>query len=190
MQGFGTGIVPDGCGFTLHNRGLNFSLEAGHPNVAGPRKRPYHTIIPGLATRETDGSLYCTFGNMGGFMQPQGHVQLIRNLVDFGLDPQRALDAPRWFVQDVDKYQVTSSVGLSSVLLERGYGGEHDGGPVGDSGETVMNALIERGHAVKMGDGYKREIYGRGQIIVRDPATGILSAGSDPRADGCAIPVL
>lgn len=117
-------------------------------------------------------------------------MQLIRNMVDFGLDPQSALDAPRWFVQDVDNYQVTSAVGLSKVLLERGYGGEHDGGPAGDSGQTVMDALIARGHIVEMADGFKRETYGRGQIIVRDPVTGSLCAGSDPRADGCAIPVV
>lgn len=164
--GFGTGIVPKGFGFTLQNRGHNFSLDPNHPNRLEPRKRPYHTIIPAMVTRE-DGSLYASYGVMGGFMQPQGHVQVLSALVDDGLDPQSALDLPRFCI-DVEEAG-------GRVALEEGISSD------------VISSLEKMGHPVYLVSGYDRSLFGRGQVILRDAATGVLSAGSDPRADGCAM---
>lgn len=162
-MGFGTGIEPAGCGFTLQNRGLGFSLEAGHPNALAPGKRPYHTIIPGLITR-ADGSLYGPFGVMGGFMQPQGHLQVVVGMLRDGLDPQQALNAPR--------FCLPSGLASSGVSLEPG---------------LDAAALETLGHDVSVVTGPGRALFGRGQIIRHDGPTTL--AGSDPRADGTAIGV-
>ena len=120
-------------------------------------------------------------------MQPQGHIQVIRNLIDFGLDAQAALDAPRWYIHGVGKNQDSSDVKESSIELEDRYGGLGDGGF--DGGETTALELIKKGHNIaKVAVGSDRSIFGRGQIITRDFA-GVLCGGSDPRADGCAIPL-
>jgi gamma-glutamyltranspeptidase/glutathione hydrolase len=163
--GFGTGIVPEGTGFSLQNRGHNFILDPIHPNALAPRKRPYHTIIPGLITR-ADGSLFGPFGVMGGFMQPQGHAQVVIGMLDDGLDPQAALDRPR-------------------VCLEPGQTDGRVGVEQGVPPESAA-ALAGMGHEVFLVSGYERAMFGRGQIIRRDP-DGVLWGGSDPRADGCAM---
>jgi gamma-glutamyltranspeptidase/glutathione hydrolase len=164
--GFGTGIVPKGFGFTLHNRGHNFRLDPGHPNVLEPGKRPYHTIIPAMVTREDD-SLYASYGVMGGFMQPQGHVQVLSALVDHGLDPQSALDLPRFCI-DVEEAG-------GRVALEEGIPSD------------VMKELQAMGHPIYPVSGYSRSVFGRGQVIVREADSGVLCGGSDSRADGCAM---
>ncbi len=170
-MGFGTGIVPKGWGFTLQNRGHNFSLDPDHPNRLEPNKRPYHTIIPGLITR-ADGSLFGPFGVMGGFMQPQGHLQVGLGLLVDGLDPQSVLDLPRFCI-DVD-----SGEQGGAVLLEEGI-------PWRTAAE-----LAALGHPVRPVSGWGRATFGRGQIILRDSASGTLTGGSDPRADGLAMTFL
>ncbi len=165
-MGFGTGIVPRGYGFSLQNRGHNFSLQKGHANALAPGKRPYHTIIPGMLTNAEDGRLFGVFGVMGGFMQPQGHVQILRAILDDGLDPQQALERPRFCV-DADKDN-------STVLTEEGMP------------EEVADGLRAIGHPVRQVSGMARAVFGRGQIILRDGAGGKWIGGSDPRADGCA----
>ena len=166
-MGFGTGIVPPGWGFTLQNRGHNFSLEPGHPNVIAPGKRPYHTIIPAMITDSQTGDLYASYGVMGGFMQPQGHMQVLVGLVDDELDPQAALDRARFCIQD--------GPAGGTVALEEGIPLE------------VMADLAGMGHPVTPITGKRRSLFGRGQVILRDAQTGVLCAGSDPRADGCAM---
>jgi gamma-glutamyltranspeptidase/glutathione hydrolase len=162
---FGTGIVPGGWGFALQNRGHNFSLDPRHPNVLAPNKRPYHTIIPGLMTRE-DGSLHGPFGVMGGFMQPQGHVQVVIAMIDDAARPQAALDRPRLCLAPFP---------ARSVALE-------DGVP-----PATVQALRDRGHKISAGvSGFDRSLFGRGQIILREPG-GELVGGSDPRADGYTV---
>ena len=171
-MGFGTGIVPKGWGFSLQNRGHNFSLDPTHPNALKPGKRPYHTIIPGMITidrglRTTDGQLFASFGVMGGFMQPQGHLQVVSGLIDDNLDPQSALDRPRFIIKD--------GTAGGEIGLEEGISPE------------VIDQLGRMGHDVEKIGGYARAIFGRGQIILRDSASGALWGGSDPRADGCAM---
>jgi gamma-glutamyltranspeptidase/glutathione hydrolase len=158
-QGFGSGVVIPETGIALQNRGACFTLEPGHPNEAAGGKRPYHTIIPAFLTRE--GQAVGPFGVMGGFMQPQGHTQVVTGTVDYELNPQAVLDAPRW--------QVTGGLG---VELEWG------------TPAHIVRALAARGHQVRVP--VERGGFGRGQIIWRLDE-GVLVAGSDPRADGAAI---
>jgi gamma-glutamyltranspeptidase/glutathione hydrolase len=165
-MGFGTGIVPSGFGFSLQNRGHNFSLQKGHPNQLEAHKRPYHTIIPAMATDPNSNQLVGPFGVMGGFMQPQGHLQVAFNLFLDQMDPQTALDLPR--------FCILPESSSSEIALEEGI-------PI-----KTMSTLAEMGHVIKPVSGMNRALFGRGQVILRDKE-GILAAGSDPRADGCAM---
>lgn len=161
-MGFGSAIVAEGTGVMLQNRGAGFDLTPGHPNALAGGKRPYHTIIPGLATK--DGQLWSTFGVMGGDMQPQGHFQVVSAMLDDGLNPQEALDRPRWMLADGRPD--------SLLLLEEGI-------PV-----KTMARLAELGHQIQPVSGEGRGVFGSGQIIRRDADTSVLYGGSDPRKDG------
>ncbi len=176
--GFGTGIVPAGCGFTLQNRGANFSLDAAHPNRLAPNKRPYHTIIPAMITNPSDGSLHTVYGVMGGFMQPQGHVQVLLNMLVFELNPQAALDAPRMCI-GAGMPGADGTVFDRTVYLEEGIK------------EKVVEELRGMGHRVQVVGGYQRGLFGRGQVIRAHSEEGqiVYSAGSDPRGDGAAMPL-
>ena len=161
-MGFGVGIVAKGTGVWLQNRGAGFSLRPGHRNALAPGKRPYHTIIPGLALK--DGALWASFGVMGGFMQPQGHFQVISAMVDDDLNPQEALNRPRW--------QVSAGDPGGALLIEEG------------TPFKTMADLAERGHRIQPEAGIGRGNFGRGQIIRYDAETGVMHGGSEPRADG------
>lgn len=164
-MGFGTGIVAKGTGVFLQNRGANFVLDAHHPNALMPNKRPYHTIIPGLATK--DGQLWAAFGVMGGFMQPQGHFQVMSAMIDDQLNPQEALDRPRWCLE--------SGYSTSLLALE-------DGIPF-----KTLADLARMGHQIHPVSGAERALFGSGQIIYRDQNSGVLFGGSDPRKDGQVV---
>lgn len=154
-HGFGSGILVPGTGVALHNRATGFTLQAGHPNQIAPGKRPFHTIIPGFLTQNRQA--IGPFGVMGGPMQPQGHLQVVSNLVDYGMNPQAALDCPRWqFVRN------------NLVLLESSVP------------DAVGAGLAERGHKIQPWN-----FFGRGQVIVNKD--GVLVAASEPRADGLAL---
>ncbi|CAE6443700.1 unnamed protein product [Rhizoctonia solani] len=175
--GFGTGAIPKGCGFTLQNRGSGFVLEEGHPNQLAGGKRPYHTIIPALATRGNE--LFLVYGVMGGFMQPQGHIQVLLNILR-GFTPQAALDAPRFCISagspdaSVDDAHNAGDIN-SEVYFE-------DGIPA----ETVQK-LREMGHGARQLTGFARAMLGRGQVIQKLPAKELIwAAGSDQRGDGHA----
>ena len=155
-MGFGSGIVVDGTGIALQNRGADFSLNPDDVNALQPGKRTYHTIIPGFLLNG-DGSPVGPFGVMGGYMQPQGHVQVVMNYVDFGMDPQQALDAPRWqWMRD------------GSVTVETRFDAE------------MVRALQRRGHNVTF-DTFTPS-FGRGQMIVRLD-NGVLVGGTESRTD-------
>ena len=154
-QFFGSGLVVPGTGFALQNRGAGFSLEEGHPNVLAPGKRPLHTIIPGFVTR--DGAPWMSFGVMGGPMQPQGHVQVLLNMLHFGMDPQEALDAPRF--RHIEGLRLA----------------------VEDLPTHVAAGLERRGHEIVSPEGFA---FGGAQAIVRLGRG--WAAASDPRKDGMA----
>ena len=177
--GFGTCIIPKGCGFTLQNRGANFVLQPkDHPNIYAPNKRPYHTIIPALVTNSSDQSLHSVYGVMGGFMQPQGHVQVLLNQLVFKHTPQAALDAPRVCIGA--GMPDAGDVMDRTVYLEEGMS------------EATIQGMRQLGHQVEVVGGMSRGLFGRGQIIRWhvDPleGTGVWSAGSDQRGDGAAVP--
>ena len=154
-NGFGSGVVLEGYGVALQNRGADFSLDPKAQNVLAPGKKSYHTIIPGFLTK--DGTAVGPFGVMGAYMQPQGHVQVVQNLLDHGLNPQMALDAPRW-----------QWIREKTVLLEPEYG------------SVMARQLAARGHDVSLA--MERTSFGRGQMILRLP-NGVLVGGTESRTD-------
>ncbi len=176
-MGTGSGLVVPGTGVSLQNRANLFVLDAGHPNALAPNKRPYQTIIPAMTVYQDGphaGALHASFGVMGGYMQPQGHLQMLVNLLDLGLSPQAALDAPRWALSGPhDGLGAHEEGGL--LLVEEGW----DFGLLADLGG--------RGHRLRPVAGFERGVFGGGQIILRDPQSGVLTAGSDSRKDGCAV---
>ena len=170
FRGFGSGIVPERTGFPIQNRGQLFSLDPAHRNALVPHKRPFHTIIPAMVTR--DGNPWLTFGLMGGAMQPQGHVQVLSHMIDFGMDVQEAGDAPR--------FQHFGSAEPTGAPMEAG-GGRVD---VEDGiSEKAFRRLEEMGHRISRSS----HGYGGYQAIRIDADTGMLHGASEPRKDGCAI---
>jgi gamma-glutamyltranspeptidase/glutathione hydrolase len=164
-RGMGSGLIPDGLGFMLQDRGELFSLQDGHPNAYAPGKRPFHTIIPAFALK--DGKPWIAFGVMGGAMQPQGHVQILCNLVDFGMNLQEAGDAPRYCHEGSSEPTGQEMSDGGTLCLESGIG------------EDVRQALESRGHKVQT-----RGSYGGYQAILWDAERGVYWGASEMRKDG------
>ncbi|MFB4259779.1 gamma-glutamyltransferase family protein [Shouchella clausii] len=160
-MGFGSGLVVPGTGIAMQNRGHNFSMDPNHDNCLAPNKRTYHTIIPGFLTKA--GKPIGPFGVMGGFMQPQGHVQVIMNTIDFQLHPQAALDSPRW-----------QWVEGKNILLEPTFP------------RHIAEALARKGHNITIANDTMP--FGRGQIIWKDEEKGTYVGGSESRTDGAVAP--
>jgi gamma-glutamyltranspeptidase/glutathione hydrolase len=167
-RGMGSGMTPDGCGFILQDRGELFSLTPGHANVYAPGKRPFHTIIPAFVTK--DGKPWLSFGVMGGAMQPQGHVQVLVNLIDFGMNLQEAGDVPRVRHDGSSEPTGERMTDGGEIVLEQGHAA------------AVVKALEARGHKVKVtNDGD----FGGYQAILRN-AEGVYFGASESRKDGAA----
>jgi len=161
-QGFGSGLVPRGTGFALHNRGALFTMERGHPNVVAPHKRPLHTIIPAFMQRD---DIRIGFGIMGGFNQAQAHAQFVANVTDYDMDIQQALEAGRF---------TKPTFSGTDVYVEELVP------------ETVRHALASLGHDVIVVPP-RTSAFGHGQAVMSD-GTGVHYGASDPRHDVAAIP--
>ncbi|UJR34872.1 hypothetical protein I4U23_027650 [Adineta vaga] len=175
-MGFGTGAIPNNCGFTLQNRGSNFILDENHPNCFQGGKRPYHTIIPSMITYE-NGDLLACYGVMGGFMQPQGHLQVFLNLLHYQMNIQQALDLPRFCIGPFIPNGNEETDCPSEIFFEDGINDE------------ILEKLKSYGHHVKLIKDFERAMFGRGQIIYRvynDDNQLVWAASSDPRGDGHA----
>ncbi len=160
-MGFGSGVVVPGTGISLQNRGVGFSLDPGHVGVVAPRKRPFHTIIPGFATN-ADGTPLMAFGLMGGAIQAQGHLQMMLRILRYRQNPQAAADAPRW------RLGAGREVAVENTFDPR-----------------TIEALRARGHDIRAEPGTGVFAFGGAQIILRTQDGYI--AGSDPRKDGQAV---
>ncbi|MBP2078417.1 gamma-glutamyltransferase [Oceanobacillus polygoni] len=163
---FGSGFMPEGCGFFLQNRGSHFSLDENHPNTLEPNKRTFHTIIPGMALK--DGKPFMLFGAMGGEGQPQTQCAMLTKVIDFGYNMQQAIEAPRWL------YGRTWGENSSTLKLE------------GRVPDEIINDLRKRGHEVEIVEDYSQTM-GHAQGIIIDQERGVYSAGADPRGDGIAL---
>ncbi|MEO1725369.1 MAG: gamma-glutamyltransferase, partial [Pseudomonadota bacterium] len=164
-RGMGGGMVPDGLGFMFQDRGELFSLDPEHPNAYEPSKRPFHTIIPAFVTK--DGAPWMSFGVMGGATQPQGHVQILVNMIDFGMNAQEAGDAPRMVH--------TGSSQPTGERMEKGGALHLESGFTPD----VLRELMRRGHRLQSADG----IFGGYQGIRLDVETGVYAGASESRKD-------
>jgi gamma-glutamyltranspeptidase/glutathione hydrolase len=161
-QAFGSGIVAAGTGFALHDRGGLFSMDATSPNALAGRKRPLHTIIPAFAQK---GDVRVAFGIMGGWNQSQAHAQFVANLVDFKMNIQAALEAPRF-----SKH----TFGGCDVMMENRFG------------QNVRNELTGKGHKIELKGTFSSGM-GGGQAVMRDSSAGVNYGASDPRKDGQAV---
>ncbi|KPF85536.1 gamma-glutamyltransferase [alpha proteobacterium AAP38] len=168
-RGMGSGLVPDGLGFMLQDRGEQFALDPKHPNVYAPGKRPFHTIIPGFVTK--DNQPFAAYGVMGGGMQPQGHTQVLVNMIDFGMNVQEAGDAARWQHEGSPEPTGEAGEGVGIVYVEQGVS------------PAVIEELRKRGHKVEVKPGLH---YGSYEAIVRDHVNGVYRAGTEMRVDGHA----